>query len=63
MGQGIIVKILTMSYLTYYLQVAVLDINDVAGRELENTLKDEFGSDRACYIHCDVSDKRQLAGK
>ena len=45
------------------LQVAVLDINDVAGKELENKLKAEFGSDRTCYIHCDVSSKLQLEGE
>ena len=49
--------------IVYYMQVAVLDINDDSGKELERKLKDEFGSDMACYSHCDVTNKTQLLGE
>ena len=55
-GRGIVYALLRKNA-----KVAVLDINDVAGKELESKLKKEFGNDMACYTHCDVSNKNQLA--
>ncbi|CAB3995881.1 15-hydroxyprostaglandin dehydrogenase [NAD(+)] [Paramuricea clavata] len=54
-GRGIVYALLRKNA-----KVAVLDINDVAGKELENKLKNEFGNDMAYYTHCDVSNKSQL---
>ncbi|XP_046840978.1 15-hydroxyprostaglandin dehydrogenase [NAD(+)]-like [Xenia sp. Carnegie-2017] len=54
-GRGIVYALLQK-----HAKVAILDVNDVAGKELEQKLKDEFGQDMVYYRHCDVSDKFQL---
>ena len=43
-------------------KVAVLDIDDASGSTLATKLKDEFGEEKAIYMHCDVIQKKELEG-
>ena len=39
-----------------------MDIDDASGSKLATELKDEFGEEKAVYMHCDVTQKKELEG-
>ena len=43
-------------------QVAVIDINDERGKEVEKTLGEKYGTGSITFIGCDVSVESSLKG-
>lgn len=43
-------------------QVALIDVNESAGRSLVGVLEKEFGPDRVLFLSCDVESEEKLKG-
>lgn len=43
-------------------QVALIDVNEIAGRSLLEILEKQFGSDRVLFLSCDVESEEKLKG-
>lgn len=53
-----------MRYLLFYFQgVTLADINDSASQNALDEIENEFGPNKAIYIHVDVSNKAEFEGK
>lgn len=43
-------------------QIALLDVNNTAGKSLKEALDKEYGEDRTLFINCDVGSEEQIRG-
>lgn len=44
------------------MQVALLDINETAGKSLTQTLEDQYGQGRALFLNCNVESEEMVKG-
>lgn len=44
-------------------QVALLDVNEAAGKSLKECLDKQYGQDRTLFLSCDVESEQQFKGK
>lgn len=43
-------------------QVALLDVNNIAGESFQEALHKEFGSEKTFFFKCDVESEEQIKG-